>query len=80
MSYSKNNLGSMKPSQPEELPRTPGRLLPNSESDLHLEILEFKEEEDHNSWRISIKQRKKKKVNKWRRESRKMSDTSGKKE
>ena len=79
MSYSKNNLGSMKPSQPEELPRTPGRLSPNPELDPHVEILEFEEKEDHNGRKIGIKQRKKKKANKRRRESGQTSETSGKK-
>ena len=50
----------MEPPQPEELPRNPGRISPNPELDLHVEILEFEEEEDHNGWTISIKQRKKK--------------------
>ena len=69
----------MEPQPTEELPRTPGRISPNPELDTHVEILEFVEEEDHNGRTISIKQRKKKKANKWKRESGQPSETSGKK-
>ena len=42
----------MEPQPTEELPRTPGRISPNPESD---PILEIKEEKDHNGRTISIK-------------------------
>ena len=69
----------MEPAQLEELPRTPRSISSNPELDPHVEILEFKAEEDYNGWTIIIKQRKKKKANKRRSESRQLSEISGKK-
>ena len=63
----------------QELPRTPGRISPTPELDAHVEILVFDEEEDQQGRTISIKQRKKKKAHKRKRESGHTSEVSGKK-
>ena len=72
------NAYDMEPQQTEDLPRTPGRVPPNLYLDRYMDIIEFVEEEDQHGHTLSIKQRKKRKAMKRKRESGQRSEESEK--